>query len=71
MRYDDIKKIEKGIRRHFHDDITVVVIYLDHHKNTLGGGKFKANDFGCTSAPVDIYSLNADEAEEDLLNSVT
>ncbi|MQM03609.1 hypothetical protein Taro_036391 [Colocasia esculenta] len=25
MRYDDIKRIEKGIRRHFHDDITVVV----------------------------------------------
>uniref|UniRef100_A0A0D6QUA1 protein-serine/threonine phosphatase n=1 Tax=Araucaria cunninghamii TaxID=56994 RepID=A0A0D6QUA1_ARACU len=30
MRYTDLKKIEKGIRRHFHDDISVVVIYLDH-----------------------------------------
>ncbi|KAK8553732.1 hypothetical protein V6N13_072673 [Hibiscus sabdariffa] len=29
MRYGAIRKIEKGIRRHFHDDSTVVVIYLD------------------------------------------
>ncbi|CAN6233923.1 unnamed protein product [Urochloa humidicola] len=30
MRYDDLKKIEKGVRRFFHDDITVVVVYIDH-----------------------------------------
>ncbi|XP_057867332.2 probable protein phosphatase 2C 25 isoform X2 [Cryptomeria japonica] len=30
MRYSDLKKIERGIRRHFHDDISVVVIFLDH-----------------------------------------
>ncbi|KAJ0624529.1 putative protein-serine/threonine phosphatase [Helianthus annuus] len=29
MRYPDLKKIERGVRRHFHDDITVVVVYLD------------------------------------------
>lgn len=29
MRYSDLKKIERGVRRHFHDDITVVVLYLD------------------------------------------
>lgn len=29
MRYDDLKKVEKGIRRFFHDDITVVVIFID------------------------------------------
>ncbi|KAF5823568.1 putative protein phosphatase 2C family [Helianthus annuus] len=29
MRYSDLKKIERGVRRHFHDDITVVVVYLD------------------------------------------
>lgn len=29
MRYSDLKKIERGIRRHFHDDITVVVLFLD------------------------------------------
>lgn len=30
MRYDDLKKVEKGMRRCFHDDITVVVLYIDH-----------------------------------------
>lgn len=55
MRYDDIKKIDKGIRRHFHDDITVVVIYLDHH-----AGSSKQTAVGYTTAPVDIFSLNAD-----------
>ncbi|KAH6805934.1 Protein phosphatase 2C family protein [Perilla frutescens var. frutescens] len=29
IRYTDLKKIERGVRRHFHDDITVVVVFLD------------------------------------------
>ncbi|KAL4376946.1 hypothetical protein GQ457_02G023300 [Hibiscus cannabinus] len=29
MRYSDLKKMERGVRRHFHDDITVVVLFLD------------------------------------------
>ncbi|KOM36405.1 hypothetical protein LR48_Vigan02g255500 [Vigna angularis] len=29
MRYSDLKKIDRGVRRHFHDDTTVVVVYLD------------------------------------------
>ncbi|KAM0970195.1 hypothetical protein ACFX13_018565 [Malus domestica] len=29
MRYSDLKKIERGVRRHFHDDITVIVLFLD------------------------------------------
>ncbi|CAD5325859.1 unnamed protein product [Arabidopsis thaliana] len=28
MRYSDLEKIERGIRRHFHDDITVIVVFL-------------------------------------------
>ncbi|KAH6767271.1 ATPase [Perilla frutescens var. hirtella] len=31
MRYSDLKKIDRGVRRHFHDDITVVVVFLDTH----------------------------------------
>ncbi|KAJ4970127.1 hypothetical protein NE237_003226 [Protea cynaroides] len=31
MRYTDLKKIDRGVRRHFHDDITVIVLFLDHH----------------------------------------
>ncbi|MQL97915.1 hypothetical protein Taro_030607 [Colocasia esculenta] len=29
MRYSDLKKIDRGVRRHFHDDITVIVVLLD------------------------------------------
>ncbi|CAA6656020.1 unnamed protein product [Spirodela intermedia] len=35
MRYSDLKKIDRGVRRHFHDDITVVVVFLD---SNLAGG---------------------------------
>lgn len=28
--YDDLKKVEKGERRCYHDDITIVVIFIDH-----------------------------------------
>lgn len=59
--YSDIRNIEKGIRRHFHDDISVVVVYLDHHKSN-GNSRFKPSDLGCTSAPADIFSYNADAA---------
>uniref|UniRef100_A0A7N0U5U5 protein-serine/threonine phosphatase n=1 Tax=Kalanchoe fedtschenkoi TaxID=63787 RepID=A0A7N0U5U5_KALFE len=29
MRYSDLIKIDGGVRRHFHDDVTVVVLFLD------------------------------------------
>ncbi|KAL3621094.1 hypothetical protein CASFOL_036006 [Castilleja foliolosa] len=63
LRYKDIKKIEKGIRRHFHDDITVIVIYLDDHK-TISKSNHKQSTSGCFSPPVDIYSFNSDEVVE-------
>ena len=31
MRYSDLQKIDRGVRRHFHDDITVIVLFLDSH----------------------------------------
>lgn len=62
MRYKDIKKIEKGVRRHFHDDITVIVIYLDNH--TQSNTKDRRSTIGCTTAPVDIFSYNSDEVKE-------
>ncbi|KAK6945376.1 PPM-type phosphatase-like domain [Dillenia turbinata] len=36
MTYDQVKKLEKGVGRYFHDDITVVVMFIDHE---LLGGK--------------------------------
>ncbi|KAL6522536.1 hypothetical protein OROMI_031494 [Orobanche minor] len=54
VRYKDIKKIERGIRRHFHDDITVIVMYLDDHKtssnsNHRQGDKIFPNEEGLRS----------------------
>jgi pyruvate dehydrogenase phosphatase len=34
MRYSDLKKIDRGVRRHFHDDITAIVIFFDLHTIT-------------------------------------
>lgn len=68
MRYDDIKKIGKGIRRHFHDDITVIVIYLDRSQGSLNGRSKRhiPSPFDCTTVPVDIFSLNSDEEDGSL-----
>lgn len=30
MRCSDLRKIDRGIRRHFHDDISVIVLFFDH-----------------------------------------
>ncbi|XP_042458743.1 probable protein phosphatase 2C 78 [Zingiber officinale] len=67
MRYEDIRKIDRGVRRHFHDDITVIVLYLDHQHHRGGHDKFNGNlPSDCTSAPRDIFSFNSDESEDPL-----
>ncbi|KAK9068346.1 hypothetical protein SSX86_012457 [Deinandra increscens subsp. villosa] len=38
MRYSDLKKIDKRVRRHFHDDITVIVLFLNYDQICRGGG---------------------------------
>lgn len=60
LRYSDIKDIERGIRRHFHDDISVVVLYLDQHKSNGSNARFKSSAVSYTNAPADIYSFNSD-----------
>lgn len=45
MRYSDLKKIDRGVRRHFHDDITVVVVFLDQsntNRSSSRGGNAAA-----------------------------
>lgn len=67
MSYEDIRKIDRGVRRHFHDDITVIVLYLDHQHHRGGHAKFNGNlPSDCTSAPLDIFSFNSDESEDPL-----
>lgn len=39
MRYSDLKKIDRGVRRHFHDDITVTVLFLDSHLISQGSSR--------------------------------
>ena len=50
MRYTDLKKIERGVRRHFHDDITVVVIFLDTNvmSSAKGGSSVSIRGGGMT-----------------------
>jgi serine/threonine protein phosphatase PrpC len=67
MSFQKLKKIEKGVRRHYHDDITVIVIYLDHSPGSLKGKSRDDSHVHCTNAPVDIFSLNANEAEDSTL----
>ncbi|KAL8120360.1 putative protein phosphatase 2C 42 isoform X2 [Apium graveolens] len=38
MRYSDLRRIEKKVRRHFHDDITVFVLFLNHDLISRGMG---------------------------------
>ncbi|XP_006649361.1 probable protein phosphatase 2C 28 [Oryza brachyantha] len=69
MRYSDLKKIDRGVRRHFHDDITVVVIFLDSNAiskanwsrgpsvSLRGGGvSLPANSLAPFSAPTVLSS---------------
>lgn len=30
MRFSDLQKIDKKVRRHFHDDISVIVLFFNH-----------------------------------------
>ncbi|PWA85922.1 Protein phosphatase 2C [Artemisia annua] len=36
MRYSDLRKIDKRVRRHFHDDITVIVLFLNYDQISRG-----------------------------------
>lgn len=60
MRYSDLKKIEPGVRRYFHDDISVVVVYLDHNLMNMAGPTPKPRArkvyMDSVNAPLDIFS---------------
>ncbi|KAF8717986.1 hypothetical protein HU200_025452 [Digitaria exilis] len=53
VKYEKIRTIEKGQRRHFHDDITVVVLFLDKCKGAARSG---VEDIDGTYVPVDVFS---------------
>ena len=37
MRYEDLGKVAKGVRWHFHDDIAVVMIFQDPNSKLFVG----------------------------------
>ncbi|CAM0876361.1 unnamed protein product [Alopecurus aequalis] len=59
---NDLKTIERGVRRHFHDDISVIVVYLDRHRGRRQT-RVVDSSMNCTSAPVDIYSSSVQSAQ--------
>jgi pyruvate dehydrogenase phosphatase len=62
VKYEKIRTIEKGHRRHFHDDITVVVLFLDRCRGAARSGP---EDIGGTYAPVDVFSCSPAGDHED------
>lgn len=59
MRYDDLKKIEKGVRRFFHDDITVAVIFIDHDvmKKNISAPELSIRGFTDAAGPSNFNKL--------------
>ena len=57
MRYSDLKKIERGVRRHFHDDITVIVVFLDAKPGELRGTGSVSERRGCEHSQENIGAL--------------
>uniref|UniRef100_A0A0E0LGC7 protein-serine/threonine phosphatase n=1 Tax=Oryza punctata TaxID=4537 RepID=A0A0E0LGC7_ORYPU len=61
VRRGDLRRIERGVRRHFHDDITAVVVFLDLDDD--GGrrarrrGRVVDSSSSCRNTPLDVYSF--------------
>uniref|UniRef100_A0A7N0UEQ2 PPM-type phosphatase domain-containing protein n=1 Tax=Kalanchoe fedtschenkoi TaxID=63787 RepID=A0A7N0UEQ2_KALFE len=68
IKYNDIKRVERGCRRHIHDDITVIVMYLDHPTQAPPSAGNSKSFADYTSAPTDIFSLNSEEGEMSALS---
>lgn len=59
MRYDDLKKVDRGVRRFFHDDTTVVVIFIDHELlgNSTSAPEMSVRGFNDTVGPSNFNIL--------------
>ncbi|GJN30648.1 hypothetical protein PR202_gb18973 [Eleusine coracana subsp. coracana] len=63
VKYETIRAVEKGHRRRFHDDITVVVLFLDGCNN--GAANKPTSSLDSTYAPIDVYSFSPDQQLDD------
>uniref|UniRef100_J3MI52 protein-serine/threonine phosphatase n=1 Tax=Oryza brachyantha TaxID=4533 RepID=J3MI52_ORYBR len=62
VRRGDLWRIERGVRRHFHDDIAAVVVFLDldnDGRRARRRGKVVHSTSSCCSSntPLDVYSF--------------
>jgi pyruvate dehydrogenase phosphatase len=64
MRYDDLKKVDRGIRRFFHYDTTVVVIFIDHELlgNSTSAPEMSVRGFNDTVGPSNFNILQGIDA---------
>lgn len=70
IKYNNIKRIERGVRRRIHDDITVIVIYLDPPQDiSKDTGLNKKSLIDYTSSPMDIFSFNSEDPEMSSVSS--
>ncbi|KAK3141697.1 hypothetical protein QOZ80_4BG0337230 [Eleusine coracana subsp. coracana] len=61
MQYGDIKKLDKGVRRYFHDDITVVVVFIDNelrHEGSASVPELSVRGFGDSGGPSSFSGLS-------------
>lgn len=56
-RYDEVKKMEKGSRRAIHDDITVVVVFIDQQKMNMGIDELSMRGFNDSTSPSGFRAL--------------
>ena len=75
MRYSDLKKIDRGVRRHFHDDITVVVVFFDSNSIAMdnwsrptvslrgGGVTLPANSLAPLSVPSSFWNCTLSQED--------
>ncbi|KAF5750663.1 protein phosphatase 2C 68 [Tripterygium wilfordii] len=64
MTYDELKKVDKGVRRFFHDDITVVVIFIDHEllEKKISVPELSVRGFSDTVGPSNFNILQGIDA---------
>ena len=54
MRYSDLKKIDRGVRRHFHDDITVIVVFLDSNLISRASSTVKCSNISVRGGGISL-----------------
>ncbi|GMH24581.1 hypothetical protein Nepgr_026424 [Nepenthes gracilis] len=63
MTHEDLKTVEMGMRRHFHDDITVVVVYLDRSASPRNDRRRDNGCFDFSMTPVDVVSYYSGDSD--------